>query len=271
MSEVMDLSSLYVRTKLAPGAEVVLLRDVERYPHFIAERGSRGIVVDAEERNVAVRMRERIPGAEEWDNEVQWFDGCGREDQTALAAAEADLGLCSACPTFPYWPRVPMSDDVVWVTGMGQMRQQVRLQRDERSNPVTETKTKQTFTLVEFFQTVQHDGATGAAYWEEPSMTDQEPRDVMIFDTAEDAADMARFILGADGAGDEREPRPDYAPLIGILQHDGDMRDLDDPECEGYSGWSYGWVDIDGVLHEGDYEDAPHWIDNPVRNEEVPS
>lgn len=114
------------------------------------------------------------------------------------------------------------------------------------------------FTLVEFYETVQRT-ADGHPYWEEPSLDIN--GDLMVFDTAEDAAGMARFIMGCDG-DEEREPRPDHAPIIGILMHDWDARgaEPDDPQS-----WSWGWVDLDGVAHEGDYESAPHWTLNPIK------
>lgn len=117
-----------------------------------------------------------------------------------------------------------------------------------------------TFTLVEFYEKVQRTD-DGHPYWEEPSCDIN--GELMVFDTVEDAAGMARFILGSDGNGPEREPRSEHAPLIGVLVHNFDARgdEPDDPES-----WSYGWVDIDGKLHEGDYENDPdHWRTNPVR------
>ena len=116
-----------------------------------------------------------------------------------------------------------------------------------------------TFTLVEFYTAVQRT-EDGHPYWEEPSL-DLEGA-LMVFDTAEDAAGMARFILGADSGTEEREPRPDRAPLIGIIGHDYDAREDIPADAE---GWSHGWVDIDGALHEGDYENDPaYWQTNPV-------
>lgn len=108
----------------------------------------------------------------------------------------------------------------------------------------------ETFTLVEFLtETAVSDGKV---YWEESSCDIN--GDVMVFGSVEDAAGMARFIMGCDG-GDEREPRLGYAPLIGIVCEESDE-----------SGYSLGWVDLDGVLHYGDYENDPeYWAANPVR------
>lgn len=53
------------------GTRVRLTRDVERYPHFIAEAGETGTVTQNDEM-FNVRLDSHLPGAEEWDNEVQW-------------------------------------------------------------------------------------------------------------------------------------------------------------------------------------------------------
>ena len=58
----------------AEGTRVRLRRDVERYPHFIAEAGRTGTVTIVEPNLIAVRMDAPLPGAEAWDNEVHWFD-----------------------------------------------------------------------------------------------------------------------------------------------------------------------------------------------------
>lgn len=56
------------------GTKVRLKRNVERYPHFIAKKGSTGVVTSSDEDNLWVKMDEHLDGAEEWDNEIQWFD-----------------------------------------------------------------------------------------------------------------------------------------------------------------------------------------------------
>lgn len=54
------------------GRRVELVRDVERYPDFIAERGRTGTIVRWEPDMIAVRMDEPLKGSEEWDNQVHW-------------------------------------------------------------------------------------------------------------------------------------------------------------------------------------------------------
>lgn len=56
------------------GLRVRLRRDVGRYPHFNAMAGRTGTVDAIEEDSLTVRMDEPLPGAEEWDNCIQWFD-----------------------------------------------------------------------------------------------------------------------------------------------------------------------------------------------------
>lgn len=55
------------------GATVRLARPVERFPHFRVPAGATGVVVAADAERVSVRMDEEIPGAEEWDNEIEWY------------------------------------------------------------------------------------------------------------------------------------------------------------------------------------------------------
>lgn len=57
------------------GTRVRLTQDVERYPHFVAPQGAKGTVTKSRDDLVAVQLDEPLNGAEEWDNEVQWFDG----------------------------------------------------------------------------------------------------------------------------------------------------------------------------------------------------
>lgn len=56
-----------------PGTRVRLARDVERYPHFIAAAGMKGVVTEATEEVFSVRMDDPLPGSEEWENEVHWY------------------------------------------------------------------------------------------------------------------------------------------------------------------------------------------------------
>lgn len=55
------------------GTRVRLTRDVERYPHFVAEAGMEGTVTEVSEERVAVQLDDPVPGAEEWDNEIHWY------------------------------------------------------------------------------------------------------------------------------------------------------------------------------------------------------
>lgn len=72
------------------GARVVLARAVERYPHFLAAAGLTGEVVVAEPDLISVRMDEQLPGAEAWENEIEWGEGLvdqAGEDLEVVAAA----------------------------------------------------------------------------------------------------------------------------------------------------------------------------------------
>jgi hypothetical protein len=58
---------------MRPGTVVRLTRDVERFPDFIAPAGMTGVIVRADCDTVAVRLFMWQRGAEEWDNEVEWY------------------------------------------------------------------------------------------------------------------------------------------------------------------------------------------------------
>jgi hypothetical protein len=85
--------------RLRPGLRVQLRQDVERFPHFIAKAGLKGTVHFAnDDGTVCVRMDERLPGAEEWQNEVQWGpdgDALGRADDDVEVIGE--VPVCPAC------------------------------------------------------------------------------------------------------------------------------------------------------------------------------
>jgi hypothetical protein len=77
----------------AIGERFVLIADVDRYPHFVAARGSNGTVADVSEGSVGLRLDDPLPGAEEWDDEVVWSEGVGRgfwEDVERLRSDDDD-------------------------------------------------------------------------------------------------------------------------------------------------------------------------------------
>lgn len=87
---------------LTVGARVRLRRDVERYPHFIARKGMTGTVTNADESGgVNVRMDAFLNGAQEWSNEVVWYDADlpdATRDLEATAAHPFEEGCdCDAC------------------------------------------------------------------------------------------------------------------------------------------------------------------------------
>lgn len=62
---------------LKVGDRVVLRRDVERFPHFIAPKGATGTVVDTPSHPLgaySVLLDQHLSGAESWDNEVVWSE-----------------------------------------------------------------------------------------------------------------------------------------------------------------------------------------------------
>lgn len=104
---------------LAPaGARVQLMFDVDRYPHFVAPEGAMGTVVDPAESGFdmfAVKLDERVPGAETWDNEVLWSLRDGDDPSRVVAMICADCGRdqipmhssgrCDSCETQSHYDR----------------------------------------------------------------------------------------------------------------------------------------------------------------------
>jgi hypothetical protein len=68
------------------GTKVRLRHDVDRYPHFIAPKGATGTVTKVDDEVLIVSMDQPISGAEDWDNEVHWFD-----DLRPFAAHDLEL------------------------------------------------------------------------------------------------------------------------------------------------------------------------------------
>lgn len=54
------------------GERFRLVRDVERFPHFIAPEGCTGTVVAIDRGVICGKMDQPIPDCEEWDNCIQW-------------------------------------------------------------------------------------------------------------------------------------------------------------------------------------------------------
>jgi len=57
------------------GDEIRLIQDVDRFPHFVAKKGATGVVSEVRTDLICVRMDEKIPGAEVWDNDLSWSEG----------------------------------------------------------------------------------------------------------------------------------------------------------------------------------------------------
>jgi hypothetical protein len=72
----------------AIGARFRLSRPIERFPHFRAEAGAVGTVVEANSNVICLHMDEYLPGAEDWDNEIVWTED-DDEAQTAPSATSA--------------------------------------------------------------------------------------------------------------------------------------------------------------------------------------
>lgn len=62
-------------SEMEKGMRVQFTTDVDRYPHFVVAEGSTGTVTALDDEMAAVKLDEKIEGAEEWENEVQWYEG----------------------------------------------------------------------------------------------------------------------------------------------------------------------------------------------------
>lgn len=69
-----DALRILTKEQLPLGQRVRLTREVDRYPHFIAPHGMVGTVVQHGTYAVCVRMDATLDGAQEWDNEIEWFE-----------------------------------------------------------------------------------------------------------------------------------------------------------------------------------------------------
>lgn len=84
------------------GERFRLVREVERFPHFIVDKGLTGTVVSVDHGVIYGKMDQHIPDCEEWDNCIQW-DGHPDSDPR-------------------YDQDVEVINDSVWCTGCGRSR-----------------------------------------------------------------------------------------------------------------------------------------------------
>lgn len=81
-------------TTLYTGDRVALGRDLDRHPHFVAEKGLLGTVTFSTMALVKVRLDAELPGAEHWQNEIYWYHD-EMLDETAISLALDDLDVIS--------------------------------------------------------------------------------------------------------------------------------------------------------------------------------
>ena len=76
-------------SKLIAGARYRLVRDVMRYPNFIAEAGLTGVLWE-DQGGFYLQMDELLDGAQDWDNGIQWFPADGDDPAADLAMIPAN-------------------------------------------------------------------------------------------------------------------------------------------------------------------------------------
>ena len=86
------------------GSRVVTIKAIDRYPDFMLASGKTGTVTESDEKILVVTMDEHVPGAEEWENGVVWYEH-------DLTYAAEDLAL--APPAIPYAIALPESERVL--------------------------------------------------------------------------------------------------------------------------------------------------------------
>lgn len=91
------------------GTRIVLAKVVERFPHFLAEKGLRGTVNEITDDLISVRMDEEIGGAGEWDNCIVW------EGDDVLSQFRSDVHFLA-----PRFVRVKCSRDGSWLSQFGE-------------------------------------------------------------------------------------------------------------------------------------------------------
>lgn len=77
------------RNDVKPGLRFRLARMVERFPHFNAEPGNTGTVLEVVGTDhLVAKMDKAFPGGEDWDNEIQWMYGVVTKEGKELDAID---------------------------------------------------------------------------------------------------------------------------------------------------------------------------------------
>ena len=74
-----------------------LVRDVERYPNFIAKAGLTGTMLPEEHGVARLKMDAPLAGAEDWDNCIEWVRADGdhpEADLVEVAQGEVATAIC---------------------------------------------------------------------------------------------------------------------------------------------------------------------------------
>lgn len=79
---------------LQPGARVMFVRNVERFPHAFVERGTMGTLVQNDEEMLVVHLDDYFDGLDEWDNCIIWTPDDG--DRTEWLAPDGDIAIIEA-------------------------------------------------------------------------------------------------------------------------------------------------------------------------------
>jgi hypothetical protein len=109
-----------LRRRFPEGSRVRLTADVERYPHFIARKGSEGTVTHNTDGGIEVKLDDHLPGAEPWDNEVVWVDADLIWEGYPDGWHEPELKVIARPPSFAvkFEESMPDGEPVAFVTGI---------------------------------------------------------------------------------------------------------------------------------------------------------
>jgi hypothetical protein len=108
-----------LRRRFPEGSRVRLTADVERYPHFIARKGSEGVVSHNTDGGIEVKLDDHLPGAEPWDNEVVWVDADLAWEGYPDGWHEPELKVIARPPSFAvkFEESMPDGEPVAFVSG----------------------------------------------------------------------------------------------------------------------------------------------------------
>lgn len=64
------------------------MREIDRYPNFVVPKGAKGTIVEYDPSEIIrVQLDNHLDGAEEWRNEVHWYENADNIEEFHLDVA----------------------------------------------------------------------------------------------------------------------------------------------------------------------------------------